>query len=166
MKKSKLSKSGTRHRSEHKEAPTQVERHSVTIRRDDVQFLRSIDKNLSRAVHRLIDENMARTQAEKKRHKRARAILSNSQHPEVPRVTVIKHLTGFQVHFTFWDGTEADIDLEPLLHGPVFEPLRRDPAFFAQMYLDFDTIAWPNGADIAPETLYDLARGIPYEREE
>ena len=93
-------------------------------------------------------------------------IVSNPQYAEVPRVTAIKHLTGFQVHFTFWDGTEADIDLEPLLNGPVFEPLRRDPAFFAQMYLDFDTIAWPNGADIAPETLYDLAHGIPYERQE
>ncbi len=78
----------------------------------------------------------------------------------VPRVTEIRHLVGFQVHFTFWDGTEADIDLEPFLNGPIFEPLRREPVLFAQMYLDFDTIAWPNGADIAPETLYDLAHGI------
>ena len=83
----------------------------------------------------------------------------------VPRVTVIKPLTGFHVHFTFWDGTEADLDLAPLLTGPIFEPLRRDPALFAQMYLDGDTIAWPNGVDIAPETLYDLAHGIPYEED-
>ncbi len=84
----------------------------------------------------------------------------------VPRVTAIAPLIGFQVHFTFADGTEADIDLEPLMRGPIFEPLRRDPALFAQMYLDDDTIAWPNEADIAPETLYDLARGIPYEDED
>ena len=62
------------------------------------------------------------------------------------------------MHFTFWDGTESDIDLDPYLHGPIFEPLRREPALFAAMYLDGDTIAWPNGADIAPETLYDAAR--------
>jgi hypothetical protein len=48
------------------------------------------------------------------------------------------------------------------LRGPVIEPVRRDPALFAQMYLDVETIAWPNEADVAPETLYDLARGIPY----
>jgi hypothetical protein len=90
-------------------------------------------------------------------------IVSNPQYPEVPRVTGIRRLSGFQVHFTFWDGTEGEIDLEPLLTGPIFEPLRRDPALYAQMFLDGDTIAWPNGADIAPETLYDLARGTPYE---
>ncbi len=84
---------------------------------------------------------------------------------EVPRVTAIQHLGGYRVRFAFWDGTEADLDLEPLLRGPIFEPLRRDPTLFAQMYLDDETIAWPNEADIAPETLYDLARGIPYEND-
>ncbi len=77
----------------------------------------------------------------------------------VPQVTALEHLAGYRVRFTFWDGTTGDLDLEPLLVGPIFEPLRRDPALFAQMYLDEDTIAWPNGADIAPETLYEMARG-------
>ncbi len=90
-------------------------------------------------------------------------IVSNPDNPEVPRVTALAPLDGFRVRFAFWDGTEADLDLAPLLKGGIFEPLRQDPALFAQMYLDGDTIAWPNGADIAPETLYDMARGIPYE---
>ena len=84
-------------------------------------------------------------------------IVSNPEYPEVPRITAIKPVADFRVRFTFWDGTEKEIDLEPYLWGPIFEPLRQDPTLFAQMYLDGDTIAWPNGADIAPETLYEDA---------
>ena len=58
----------------------------------------------------------------------------------------------------FNDGTDKVIDLSPILDGPVFEPLRRRD-FFARMELDpiCGTVVWPNGADFAPEALYDLA---------
>ena len=58
---------------------------------------------------------------------------------------------------TFKDGTRKQVNLLPLLEGPVFEPLR-DPVFFARVMLDpvAGTVVWPNGADIAPETLYEL----------
>ena len=58
---------------------------------------------------------------------------------------------------TFKDGTRKRADLLPLLEGLVFEPLR-EPTFFARVVLDpvAGTVVWPNGADIAPETLYEL----------
>ena len=57
----------------------------------------------------------------------------------------------------FRDGTAGEADLAPELRGPVFEPLK-DVAFFRQLQLDVDTIAWPNGADFSPEFLHDLVR--------
>jgi len=42
----------------------------------------------------------------------------------------------------------------------VFEPLR-DPAYFARFFLEGGTIAWPNGADIAPESLHQRAKAGP-----
>lgn len=60
------------------------------------------------------------------------------------------------VHVRFEDGTVANVDLSYLLeYGPVFEPLH-DLDYFRQLRADPEagTIVWPNGADIAPETLY------------
>ena len=58
---------------------------------------------------------------------------------------------------TFEDGTRKQVNLLPLLEGQIFEPLR-DPGFFARVTLDpvAGTVVWPNGADIAPEALYEL----------
>lgn len=58
---------------------------------------------------------------------------------------------------TFNDGTTGVADVESLLGGPVFEPLR-DAGFFARMELDrvCGTVVWPNGADFAPEALQAL----------
>jgi hypothetical protein len=67
----------------------------------------------------------------------------------------------YRVHLRFEDGLDADVDLSYLLeYGGVFEPLR-DENFFRRLRADAEagTIVWPNDADIAPETLYELARG-------
>jgi hypothetical protein len=57
------------------------------------------------------------------------------------------------IRLTFNDGTEKTVDFEPWLVGPVFEPLR-DTEYFRRFFLEGGTVTWPNGADIAPETLH------------
>jgi hypothetical protein len=74
-------------------------------------------------------------------------------------VTTVSPLEGFLVELGFEDGTMKQVDLEPYLAGPMFEPARRDPAFFRSVRVDpeIGTIVWPNGADIDPLVLrYDL----------
>ena len=63
------------------------------------------------------------------------------------------YIRDYVVEFTFTDGTKREIDLEPFLHGGIFEPLR-SPEVFQRFKVKYGTIVWPNGADIAPETLY------------
>ena len=74
-------------------------------------------------------------------------------------ITVIKALVigNYSIELTFSNGTTKRVNLERWLYGEVFEPLK-DPAFFAQMRLEPGeiTISWPNGADLAPEVLYEL----------
>ena len=61
------------------------------------------------------------------------------------------------LRLTFNDGTTKQVDVSPLLDGPIFEPLR-EPAYFARAVLDATcgTVVWPNGADFAPEALHEL----------
>jgi hypothetical protein len=74
---------------------------------------------------------------------------------EPASVTAAVPLAGFHARVSFSDGTEREIDLWPYVnHGGVFEPIRSDLAFFQQMTVENDTIAWPNGADIDPDVLY------------
>jgi hypothetical protein len=63
----------------------------------------------------------------------------------------------FHLSLRFDDGDERTVDIEPLLNGPMFEPLR-DPKYFALVTVDpvCRTVVWPNGADFAPEALREL----------
>ena len=73
-------------------------------------------------------------------------------------VTHAKHLGGHRVWLCFDDGQEGETDLSDELHGPVFEPLRAVEAFGA-FRIEGGTLAWPNGADFAPEFLHARIQG-------
>lgn len=75
-----------------------------------------------------------------------------------PAVKTVVALDPYVVRVVFTDGEVRDVDMAPLLEGPIFEPLR-DPAVFAQVDVDeyAETIVWPNGADVDPDILYGTA---------
>lgn len=74
-------------------------------------------------------------------------------------VTAGEVLDDYRLRLTFADGTVGSADFTGREWRGVFGPLR-DPAYFARVYVDEEagTIAWPNGADMAPEPLYAQAR--------
>jgi hypothetical protein len=77
----------------------------------------------------------------------------------MPRLLEARYIRDFVVWLRFSDGTRGEVDLAGELNGPVFEPLR-DPAYFRQFapHPELHTIVWPNGADLAPEFLYERIR--------
>ncbi|MCX5740612.1 MAG: DUF2442 domain-containing protein [Proteobacteria bacterium] len=73
-----------------------------------------------------------------------------------PYVVAAKYLGEFRVFLRFQDGVEGIVDLRDEIWGTVFEPLR-DPDYFARFVVD-STLTWPNGADFAPEFLYERVK--------
>lgn len=69
-------------------------------------------------------------------------------------ITDVEYLGEYTLLCTFSTGERRKVDLTPLLSYPAFEELR-DKNEFIQFGLD-QTIFWKNGADIAPERLYEL----------
>ena len=75
----------------------------------------------------------------------------------LPCVIQATYEGGFRIRLTFNDSVQGIVDFQSWLVGPVFEPLK-DQTYFQCFYIDGGTVVWPNGADIAPETLYDAVK--------
>lgn len=81
--------------------------------------------------------------------------------PAAPwRVSSLKPLPDFQLHITFNDGLTGLVDISELVHAEdpgIFMALR-EQSFFMQVYLNYGAVAWPNGADLAPDAMYKAIR--------
>lgn len=74
---------------------------------------------------------------------------------EIVHVTEVKPLVNHRLWLRFEDGAEGEVDFSARTWRGVFAPLG-DQDYFERVELDpeLGTIVWPNGADIAPETLH------------
>jgi hypothetical protein len=84
------------------------------------------------------------------------------KHTVAWRVTSVSALPDARLRVTFVDGTSGEVEMgaflrNPDLDGTIFEPLR-DPVIFAQAQVVLGAIQWPNGADLAPDAMYDAIR--------
>lgn len=74
----------------------------------------------------------------------------------IPRIVKANYLRNFTIYILFSDGSEGEVDLSNEFEGEIFEPLR-DVSYFKNFSVNHElhTIVWPNGADFAPEFLYE-----------
>ena len=74
----------------------------------------------------------------------------------LPSVVHAVYRDEFRIQLTFNDGSTETVDFSAWLEGPILE-LLQDLAYFRRFFIEGGTVSWPNGADIAPETLYEAA---------
>jgi len=71
-------------------------------------------------------------------------------------VVSVEYLENYQLKLIFNNGIQGIVDLEQELYGEIFEPLK-DKSLFQKVFVTSRTIEWPNGADFAPEFLFEIA---------
>ncbi len=67
-----------------------------------------------------------------------------------------KYIKDYQIELWFNNGEKKTVDLKNSLQGQMFVPLK-DRAVFQSFKIKFNTIEWDNGADFAPEYLYEIS---------
>ena len=72
-------------------------------------------------------------------------------------VVEARYVRDYTVWLRFNDGTCGEVDLADELNGPIFEPLR-NLSEFKRFGITLHTLAWENGADLAPEFLREHIR--------
>lgn len=68
-----------------------------------------------------------------------------------------KYLKDYCIVLTFNNGVTKTVNLKNELDGSIFKPLHRID-YFKKFQIKYNTIEWPNGADYAPEYLYQIGK--------
>ena len=69
-------------------------------------------------------------------------------------VTEVKALDNYKLELVFENNEIKVFDMIPYLDNGIFKELK-DINLFNKVKVSFDSIEWPNGIDIDPETLYE-----------
>jgi hypothetical protein len=72
----------------------------------------------------------------------------------------VSHVEEYRLIVTFRNGTQKLVNLEAeIKQGGIYEPLQ-DITYFKSVKADGTSIAWSNGADFAPEFLFEIGQPI------
>ncbi len=77
-------------------------------------------------------------------------------------ITKANYLGDYMLHLWFNNGKQKIVNLKNQLELPVFRPLK-DIDKFKKFSIKFNTIEWENGADIAPERLFEIGKDCNQE---
>lgn len=78
----------------------------------------------------------------------------------IPHIIEANHVRDYVIKVKFDDGTVKILNLEAYIkRGGVFSELK-DKEYFKRFFIDLNTLCWPNGADIAPERLYEIGEEV------
>lgn len=81
----------------------------------------------------------------------------------IPHVIEAEYIKDYMIRLKFNDGSIRIVDLKHYVdRGGVFSMLS-DKKFFKKFFIDLNTLCWPNGADIAPERLYEIGKEVSEE---
>ncbi len=77
------------------------------------------------------------------------------------KISKVRPEPDYRLYLEFEDGVKGTIDLTDRLFGEVFEPLKSMDVFSQVSIDEFGAVCWPNGADLAPDGLYEkLSRNM------
>jgi hypothetical protein len=69
------------------------------------------------------------------------------------KIIEVKALNNYLLELTFSNNEVRCFDVKPYLDFGIFTELKNE-AYFKTVHIQFDSIAWQNGQDFSPETLY------------
>ena len=69
------------------------------------------------------------------------------------------YISDYQLQLKFNNNKIKKVDLKNELYGEVFEPLK-NKQYFKDFFISHNTIEWKNGADFAPEFLFEIGQEV------